>query len=305
MASLTATEITLVVTAVIIAIVVIAMLLYLMRRLRDRKAKILGELADRPQLIQDRAFNRIAMARRESEILARQGSDTARARGLIAQAQGAFDVRNYDGAYQYAQQAHETLVHARSDGARLPSGAGPSTPLHTSAAPAAAAASPPVPAPAPTIPKNRAESQFQLRLLDQELDAAKKDRASHPTVREATQFRADAGAAFDRGDFTEAFRLALRGRRAIGATVESLPVTPGAPAGIDEPNGGAGAPDPTRAAEIAASAGRCPHCGYPALPGDAFCRGCGEPRVPTACPKCGAARQPNDTFCGRCGTPFS
>ena len=305
MSSLTATEITAVVIVVILAIVVLAVLLYMMRRLRERKAKILGELADRPELIQDRAFNRIAMARRESEILARQGADTSRARGLIAEAQGAFDVRNYDGAYQYAQQAHEALVHARSDGARLPASVPSTTPLRANTAPAPPPASPSVPAPTPTIPKNRAESQFQLRLLDQELDTARQDRPASPTVREATQFRTDAGSAFDRGDFTEAFRLALRGRRAIGAAVESLPVTGGATTRGDGPNGGASAADPTQAAELAASAGRCPHCGYPTLPGDAFCRGCGEPRLPTACPKCGAARQPSDTFCGRCGTPFS
>ena len=309
--ALNSQELFAIVTIVILSVIIIGVLFYMIRRLRERREKLLGDLTkERPELMQDRAFNRIAMARHESEILARQGTDVTRPRDLIAQAQGAFDTRSYDRAYQLAQQAHEALVHTRVDTTRLPSSTAapplPSSPVSSAVPPTAPAAPETVlspPPPAPSIPKNRAESQFQLRLLDQELAAAAHDRPDSPAAVEAARLRSDAGTAFDGGDFTEAFRLALRGRRAIGATIEGLPLKGPAPASngpvIDRPG-----VDAAVAAEQVAGADRCPSCGYPALPGDSFCRGCGEPRA-TVCTKCGASRQPTDTFCGRCGVAFA
>lgn len=284
----------------------LGVLLYLRRRLKERREKLLGELRDRPELIRDRAFNRLAMARREADLLGQQGVDVSRPRALISESQGAFDNRGYDRAYELAQQAHEALVHARQDRVPLasaPTAASPSTAPSPSGVPPAPVSTAP-PSPAPSIPKNRAESQFQMRLLDTELDAARNDPARSAACSEASRFRADAGTAFDRGDFTDAFRLALKGRRAIGAPVESLPATPGA---AGPASGANRAPvDPARSAEETASAERCPSCGYPLLAGDAFCRGCGEPRSdPMTCPQCGAARQSSDGFCGRCGTSFA
>ena len=66
-----------------------------------------------PEIRHDRAFNRIAMARREAELLASSGVDITSAQDLIAQAQGAFDNRDFDRAYVSAQSAHELLVAAR------------------------------------------------------------------------------------------------------------------------------------------------------------------------------------------------
>ena len=67
-----------------------------------------------PRIRNDRAFNRIAMAQREAEMLASSGVDVTPARNLIAQAQGQFDHRDFDHAYESAQSAHEVLVAARS-----------------------------------------------------------------------------------------------------------------------------------------------------------------------------------------------
>jgi hypothetical protein len=307
MATLTPTEIVAVAVIVVLAVVVVGLLLFLIRRLRQRRDKLLGELRDRPQLVQDRAFNRLAMARRESEILARQGADVTKARDLIAQAQGAFDLRNYDRAYEAAQQAHEALVHARQTfPLRRETTPGPSqSPSGAPAAPAAAAATPAPPAPAPGIPKNRAESQFQLRLLDGDLERARTDRPRSATLRETTRIRAQAGVAFDHGDFTEAFRLALKGRRALGAPVEGLRPPPGSAGPTSAGPATPAVPDATVTAERVAGANRCPECGYPALAGDTFCRGCGVPRTPATCGQCGAARKPSDAFCGVCGVRFT
>lgn len=312
MANLSSEALTAIVFVVVLAIIVVGLLLWMLQRLRARRTKILSELKDQPQLNQDRAFNRLAMARREAVILAGQGVDVHRAQELIAESQGAFDLRQYDRAYQVAQSAHEALVNARQQGPLAPSAPLPSKGIAPAAGPLTMETGPasvpstaaPVPA-AAAIPKNRAESQFQIRLLGDELGGLPTRRAQDHAGVEAAALLNQASAAFDRGEFTEAFRLALRGRRTLGSTVESLPAT-GSAAGVAgaTSNGGPAPPDPAQAAEATASAERCPDCGYPTLAGDAFCRGCGRPRTPLTCPSCGAPRGGDEPFCGQCGARF-
>ena len=314
MASLSSTEIILVAFIIVLAVVSAGVLLLLLRRLRSRKSKLLSELDNRPELSQDRAFNRLAMARREAHILVGQGVDVHRAQELIAESQGAFDTHQYDQSYRIAQSAHEALVNARrqglmSTGTPLASKTGaPGAPVEAGSGPRASdGAHEPAPPAAPAIPKNRAESQFQMRILSDELDALGGRRARDPAVVAAKALRTQAQAAFDKGDFTEAFRLALRGRRTLGGTVESLPAT-GPAAGGAGPTAsvrGSSGPDAARTAEAVAAGERCPDCGYPALAGDGFCRGCGRPRVTMSCASCGAPRIGDEAFCGRCGARFA
>jgi hypothetical protein len=140
-----------------------------------------------------------------------------------------------------------------------------------------------------------------MRLLDSDLEAAKRTGPSDPGTLAGIDFQAKARSAFAVGQYTEALRFALRGRRGLGGNVET--VAPGLGSGAIRP--GALPLDPALAAERAASAARCPSCGYPTTPDDVFCRGCGAPRTPTVCPKCGTPRTPTDTFCGRCAERFS
>ncbi len=302
----------LVFAAVVLGVAVVAVLLLALRRLKQRKAQLLSELRHSPRLDSDRAFNRLGMARREADIVARQGTDVARARELIAQAQSAMDLRQFDRAYELAQSAHESLVQARAGGTAPLRSADPfpsrSGPL------AAAAAAPSGPAPAgrgspsdlsaptpPNLPRGRAEAQFQLRLLDSEVDAATARRADDPETRAGIELQREARTAFEAGRYTDALRLALKGRRGLGGNVETVATSPATRgAAPDMPR-----VDVQAAAESAASASRCPLCGHPTTAADLFCRGCGSPRTPTACPKCGAARGPADTFCGQCGERFS
>jgi hypothetical protein len=295
----------LIVVAIVLIVVVLGIFFFLSRRLRRRRDQILGELKDKPELVQDRAFNRLAMARREVSVVGRTGSDVARAQDLIAQSQSAFDQRDFAHSYQLAQSAHEALVNTRQSTSPLPSAptmrAPPAAGTTRSAAGpnlGTAAAAPP---PAAPMPRNRAESHFQIGLLDSELETARKDRPSAGPTLEASALRTQAQAAFDRADYTEAFRLSLRARRVLGGHVEALAPSPGGRGAA----AAAPAPDAEAAAERTAAAERCPSCGYPTSPTDAFCRGCGIPRTPAACPACGAERSGADTFCGRCGARFS
>jgi len=315
MAGLSSLEITVLVFVVFLAVVVVALLLYVMRRFKERKAKLLNELDAGRGSIQDRAFNRLAMARREARMLSDQGVDVSRAEELIAEGQGSFDTQHFDQAYRSAQSAHEALVNARLRGSRttsapLPSTVGSSSPARPPPGPAPpsgpiaplAAAEPLA---RPTIAKNQAESQFQIRLLTEEIDALPARRRKDPNVVQSSDLRHQAIEATAKGDYTDAFRLALRGRRALGSTLETLPLGPGGTGSAVAGNGSGMKGDLAETAETVAGGERCPECGYPTLAGDAFCRGCGKPKTAMTCPTCGAARGADEPFCGQCGNRFA
>jgi hypothetical protein len=298
---------------VVLGIVGAALGLLAIQRIRARRNQLLKDLAVSPRHAGDRAFNRLEMARREVAILGRQGTDTSRARDQIAQAQAAFDNGQYPRSYELAQAAHESLVHARQTGALAASGPALFAPAGTTAsrptgtgAPPDPAASPssvstdvPAPAAVPRLAPNRAESHFQIHLLDSDLETARASLGFPTAVATASALRSQAQAAFDREQYTDALRLALRGRRELGGKVETLAAGPASvvASGL--------AADPSAAAEKAASGSRCSQCGYPTRSDDEFCRGCGRPLAPTVCPKCGAPRTEADTFCGKCGQRFS
>ena len=132
-----------------------------------------------------------------------------------------------------------------------------------------------------------------MRLLDLDLATAKKNRPSDPGTLAGVDFQSKAQTAYDAGQYTEAFRFALKGRRGLGGNVETVAPGP-ATRGLTSP---VGPLDPAQAAESAASAARCPSCGYPTTPEDVFCRGCGAPRTSSACPRCGTS---TSTVCTRC-----
>jgi hypothetical protein len=303
----------LVVAAVLVG-VVLFILLVAIRRLRRRKAELLGEIRSSPRLNADRAFNRLEMARREAAILARQGTDVSSAQSLIARSQSAFDLGRTAEAYELAQSAHETLVAIRHGVPSGPAtGASPSeiplprsnpttprTPPNGSRAPVGASVLP-SPSPSAGLPKHQMEAQFEMRLLDSDLSAAGRAGPADPATLAAREFQTKAQSAFAIGHYSEAFSYALKGRRHLGGTVGSVAPAPGTKPVPPDAN----SVDPDRAAEQAASASRCPYCGYPTTADDAFCRGCGTPRSSATCPQCGTPRVPADTFCGKCGARFS
>lgn len=296
--ALTGSEAIALVVVVILVVFIVGIFLYLARRLRARREQLLGELKGRPELVQDRAYNRLAMARREAEILARTGTEIGAGQALIAQSQAAFDLHQYPRAYELAQAAHESLVNAR--GAPLRSRPNPATSSGRTAAgtlaPSAATGS--ASGASASLPKNRAESHFLLGLLDQEIE--KGPPGAGPTL-EAVSLRDQAQAAFDRGEYSESFRLALRGRRTLGGPVEALPPPP-VTAG---PSAFGPVAEAEGLADAVAGGTRCTACGHPTLSSEAFCRGCGGSLGPRTCPSCGTPREASDVFCGRCGASFS
>ncbi len=269
---------------------------YRMRRLREVRQG--GAM---PGQARDRAYNRLALARREADLLEAQGGDVSSARQLIQLADSSLRGGHPDRAYELAQSAHETLVKFHRDSPPSGAASGPAVPSSAAGGAGGGATALSTPATPTPVAKNRAEAQFQLHLFEQELAAAVKGTgASGPEAGEARTLYVQAHEAFARGEFGEAFRLALRGRRRLGAKVETLaPPGPGAETASGDPATAPG--DLASAAEAVAARERCPNCGHPTLASDAFCRGCGAARTPTVCGRCGASRTPADAFCGRCG----
>lgn len=285
---------------------------YALTRLRLRKKQLSLELDTAKELLEDRSFNQVRLARSEADLLEQRGVDVGRARTLLTEAEAARNRRDYDNALALARSAHEALVKMhqglplgdRSATAARPSsgrGLGPASPSSPpplsgfggatlasegdDADPVESSAAAP---PRPAIPRNKAESRFQLSLLAEELTRATTDAGPNAAVVEATEIQTLATTAFDKADFTEALRLALRARRRLGTRLETLPATAAtkapAPEGSEEPL-------------------TCRSCGEPLRANDRFCRYCGTLRGTARCAGCGAALEPDDKFCAACGRP--
>jgi Double zinc ribbon len=309
---------------VILVAVALAVMLYAIRRLKARRAQLLSQLQDVPDLVEDRAFNRLRMASSEADILERQGTDVSRPRMLLQSAQEAFNRHNYPSALSSAQSAHEALVSLRQGTApatsRFPGNAPGSNPQRSGETIFAPNSPAPVAAPAVSMPsasrlgfaasgsevsrappRNQAESRFEISVLSDEIAEARQKSRKDSAVAESESLRLQASRAYERADYTEALRFALRGRRRIGGHLETLSSSVGASptrSGFLTNAPGSEVDFAVRAADSA----RCPQCGAPIIVADKFCRGCGTPQVARSCPRCQQRAQPGDTFCGNCGT---
>lgn len=296
---------------------------YALTRLKARRKRLALELDNARDLVEDRAHNQIRLARAEAEVLTHRGTDVTRPAALLDDAESAQKRQDFDHALALARSAHEALVRLQRQAPPAESAfvsGRSSAPGPGTVRPASVGAGPGLMSPTPggsvgeppespyeaggeeetrvQLPKNKAESHFQLNLLHDELAKATAERGPDASVTESTALQEKAQVAFDRGDFTEALRLGLKARRRLGARLETLGPSPamGGPVSSgDAPEGG-----PSRidgASEILT----CGSCGEPLRPSDRFCRSCGTLRGPARCPACGAAIDAGDRFCAACG----
>lgn len=295
--------------AVVLIGVTVALMYWAFHRLRRRQGELSKELAESKASIEDRAFNEIHLARSAADHLARSGHPVEGVQRLIERASDAYQGRDFPNALAMASSAREALLHVRTTPSVSPATI-PSAPDGSTSDPLASSSGPthvlPVPTMAPDggdemspattsrLPRNKAESHFQLKLLDDDLAAATTAQRSDAAAVEARATAAEAHASYDRGDFTEALRLGLKGRRRIGARLETLP-PPSAPAQE--------LPAPSGASSEVAVTSNCSTCGQPMRATDQFCRGCGTSRSTGRCAQCGEPMTGADRFCGVCGAP--
>jgi Double zinc ribbon len=300
-----------IVLVVVLVVVCVAVGLLAWQVLRRRRDKLRSEIDASKASVEERAFNRIHIARSAADHLEKNGADVAGPRRLLDQASKSFDAGRHDDALALASSAHEALLKkAQAPAALAPAvgampGATAPSPVGSSPGPtiepagdppmATDPASEPPASPTGRLPRNKAESHFQLRLLDEELAAGGPGGTPPSVVREVTALSLDAHSSYEKGDYTEALRVALKGRRSLGARLETLP-----------PPSVVAAPAPTDAAPATSDGGtadRCRQCGQPLRSGDKFCRGCGAAITASNCARCGESLDGVDQFCGRCGAP--
>ncbi|HLY76377.1 MAG TPA: zinc ribbon domain-containing protein [Thermoplasmata archaeon] len=321
--------------AAVVFVLVVLVALYAFHRYMTRRGP---ELAAREakSVVKDRAFNQIRIGHAAADRLAQTGVDVSGAQELLNRAEAVRAGGNFEMSIDLSKRAQDLLAKART-GAPAPAAFGPdrprtpmegaaltsdprSTPSTTAFADGAGArfvaggeeAGPENVAATTTAqnrpPKNKLEARFQLSLAQDELAKAQGTTPPPKGAGEAVGLLSDAQAAYDRQDFTEALRLALKGRRTIGARVETLPVTPVAAARPFPANAGAAtatsdASGTTR--DTPTFNQRCQQCGRVVSVADQFCRGCGTPIAPAPCHRCGAPLLAGDRFCGNCGTTQS
>jgi hypothetical protein len=293
-----------IVLVVILVLVCVGLGLMAWQLLQRRRDALRSEIDASKASVEERAFNRIQIGRSAADHLERNGADVAGPRHLLDQASKSYDTGHHDDALALASSAHEALLKRSASASAGPSMASSlaTPPADSSPEPSIVSPMGPPPATGPSsdppaaapgrLPRNKAESHFQIRLLDEELTAGGPAGTTASTVRGVTAIASEAHASYDRGDFTEALRIALKGRRTLGARLETLPPPTVAPA-----------VDPNPAAEPGSGTERCGQCGQPMRTGDKFCRGCGAAVAEAKCARCGDALDGSDQFCGRCGAP--
>lgn len=276
---------------------------YVILRLRRRRQALNLELETSRELVEDRAFNQVQIARAAAAKLAARGVDVTKVQTLIGEAEAARARGDHDHALALARSAQESLVRVQQSApSRLPAPPRSAAPIGGPAfstlmalppsrgeAPGADGA-PETVAPA-RLPRNKAESRFQITLLTEEIQRAGGAGGPGSAATEATALRDQAQAASDRGDFTQALGLALKGRRRIGGHVESLPATPATVAAAH--------------AEESDEVLVCGGCGEKLRPSDRFCRYCGTLRGPARCPACGEPADADGKFCAKCGAALT
>jgi hypothetical protein len=308
----------LIVLAVIVGVVAVLAFLVVFERSRLRRRDARMKL-DSTQSDEERAFNRIQIVRAGVDHLAQQGYEVASVRATLARASEAEQRGDPSGALQLADSAREQLVRIRES--PLP-GAAAALPAETpeavsgrverrgapSTLPAEGPGSPTLPAgEAPSdspargrLPPLQVQARFELVALSRDL--AGLPAGTEDALRgEVLAFFAQGQAAYDRQEYPEAWRLALRGRRRLGRTIESVAASPAAVPPASPPP----SPPPSDPVPSAGAVRNCPHCGQPLRENDHFCRACGHSLSASKCPRCGTALEPNDRFCATCGAPLA
>ncbi len=298
--------------------VAVVVLVLMVRRVRHRAAKLREEIAGTSARNEnDRAYNKIRLALAEAAILRRQGIDVSRPSGQLDEAQGRMDRRDFEGAMALANSAHESLVSLQHGAGKALSQPQPAlfatVPNRPAAVPSSAAVrSAPTtlprvelapPAEGPRLEKNRAESRFQLNLLVEDLAKTRGERPKDPRIPAGERGLNEAQLAYTKADYTEALRLALKARRALGSHVEGFPIS-GRGAQVERSWSEQSAEEVAPAASSGPGE-TCPRCGKPTRPGDQFCRSCGAPRGGSTCPRCRSPVSANDAFCASCGAPVA
>jgi hypothetical protein len=334
-----------IISLVLLVVALILIAIYVMYRLRRRREAFLQEKED-PSWMEDIAYNQIRITRNLVERRENEGVDVARAREILKEAEDRQKSGDFEHAQALAKSARAELSNpttprvvrqrvpireAKSDdNANVPyrdlsARVGDKKDASASVVPLSEEKSDKVAPEQPSdevapiqeyrknVPKNYLEARFELQMLESDI----KGRDPKQVSDEITRIFGDAKRAFDREDYTECLRLALRGRRLLGsANMQTISVSPGTtmetpqePLPVARRSSG---PPPEADVKVEATTGEvkptsvaCRRCGKENPAENRFCRGCGLPLAGPKCPRCLKEVAPEDTYCGSCGSPLN
>ncbi len=238
---------------------------------------------------QDDAYNSIMTTKAVAEALKSRGRVSKEANLLIIEAEAAFQRGNHLYALESINKAKDLLKNAREEKAD------PVAPIVTKVGTKGVEKKCEVPfQEARKLPKNYLESKFMIcsvRDILEQSGAKDRNAAAEESLRQADEM-------FQKEDYTEALKLALRAKRALDGGAESIGPIENKPVTTDAqverlP------PQPRSLREPSRS---CMRCGTSLTEEDVYCRKCGlkVDRSPK-CSGCGEKLAEDDIFCRKCG----
>ena len=299
------------VLGVILAIVVFLELRYFRSK---RKARV-----DNKILLDD-AYNSIMTTKAVAEALKSQGKVSKEANLLIIEAEAAFQRGNHLYALESINKAKDLLKNAKEETAD------PVASIVAKVGSKGVEEKCEVPfQEARKLPKNYLESKFMIcsvRDILEQRGAKQKNAGAEENLKQADQM-------FQKEEYTEALKLALRAKRALdgGADsigpIESKPIAtdsqmerlPPQPKSLREPSkncvrcGASLTDDDVYCRKCGMKVDRSPKCSAceeKLADDDIFCRKCGnQVKNAYSCPKCGEVVSEDATSCPKCGTLLS
>jgi tetratricopeptide (TPR) repeat protein len=268
------------VLGIILAIVIFFELRYFRRKRKERVDV---------KIHKDDAYNSIMTAKAVAEALKTRGRVSREANLLIIEAEAAFQRGNHLYALESINKAKDLLKNAKEEHAD------PVASIAAKVGGKGVEEKCEVPfQEARKLPKNYLESKFiicSVRDILEQSGAEQRNADAEESLRQADE-------AFQKEDYTEALKLALRAKRALDGGAEAIgpienkPVTtdaqverlPPQPRSLKEPSK------------------NCVRCGASLTEEDVYCRKCGlkVDRSPK-CAACGEKLAEDDIFCRKCG----
>lgn len=267
--------VTIAIALIVIAVFIIAFLelRYLRKKIRARRVRAARKVEELP----DDAHNAIITTKAIMATMERSGVRSEEAVSLMAEAQMAYDRRNYRVVLDMASQVKEKLMVIKARQAA----AGDLAKLESMPARGDSEETTTKELLQKEYPPNYLPAKFSLELAHSSIDQS---RAAGRDVSQAEQLLVDAQARFGAKDYAGALASArLAQRSAAGEPVEAA--SPGMPKPL--------AVDATLV---------CTSCGAALQSDDVFCRKCGARVGPEVCASCGTTLVAGDAFCRKCGT---
>jgi ribosomal protein L40E len=240
------------------------------------------------KILQDDAYNSIQTTKAVAEALKTRGRVSKEANLLIIEAEAAFQRGNHLYALESINKAKDLLKNVKQD-------ADPVAAIVSKVVTKGGEEKCEVPfQEARKMPKNYLESKFMIcsvRNILAQSGSKEKNAVAEENLRQADE-------RFQKEDYTEALKLALRAKRALDGGADSIGPMESKPIAADAQVERL----PPQPKSLRGPSKSCVRCGASLTEGDVYCRKCGlkVDRSPK-CSRCGEKLAEDDIFCRKCG----